>query len=600
MIPKGIFGVCSSTVLDLRETIRSIRHALIDEEEFDFISSPDEKCLLGVTRSTLTPYPYALSSDRNRMSIGVRDGCFFSPSPLGEKPHLAVAPEFNCSPCINGMFQCAAYCEGELVLLSDPWGSLPMYYHVDPRRIVVSSSIQLILTMMDTSDIRYSESGLAQFLCFNTVFDGETPFINVRRLRSTTLMRFDLRSRRISSHRYWTPCVFDGDPKISLRNTVEAFHAAVDRSLRAAPTPVSAALTGGYDTRTIWSVLLQRIPRLRAVTHGMIRGIDVELAEKIAAQFAIEHDVHWIDRTFEDRAPEYLRELVQTTNGFASAEYTHAPFVYRRHLGRSNSILDGNHTHLEGRWSLRNCASSITSKDEFFEAFWKQLFDPALMDCCVPGERSRIIETARNSLCNLVFDPASYESVGIAADVFTIEHLLGCQKTDLALLQNHYNRYLSPYFDLDYVNALSTVPASMRWRQLPQYEIIRRYSPRLARLPRCYSDVRTLGTANPYLLRVPVAWHRFGIPLLQKLLPSSILSALDPYRPSVEYSSLFQKGIFATDVGEFKMPAVIEFRSVNMDGLSSASANPHQSINAALRLIAIAHPSSIFHYRSQR
>lgn len=325
------------------------------------------------------------------------------------------------------------------------------------------------------------------------------------------------------------------DAKISLINTIESFRQAVERCITVAPKPISTALSGGFDSRTIWSVLHYLKTDIRAVTHGMIRGYDVNIAIRVAKTLGIEHDVNWIDETFRDNFYSYLYELVSTTNGMVSGENSHLVYVYRNYLGKAVTIMDGNHSNIEGRWALRNTARHVKNRNDFFEAFWKQIYRPTLTPLLSETKRKKVIEIARDRLDTLIPDPFDWYSIGCAADTINVMHLLAHHGTDAVCLQNHYNRYLTPYFDLDYVNEISKVPERLRWRQKPQYSIVKSFAPQLLRIPRCYSDVRTLGISNPYLLRIPVAWHRKVIPKLKKCFPARWIKMIDPYKPSIDY-----------------------------------------------------------------
>jgi hypothetical protein len=155
-------------------------------------------------------------------------------------------------------------------------------------------------------------------------------------------------------------------------------------------------------------------------------------------------------------------------------------------------------------------------------------------------EATQCIETAKDILSKLLPKIGDHPSVGCAADVFNVMYLLGNHNVDAACLQNHFNRYASPYFDLDYVAQISKVPERQRWKQAPQYAVVRAHAPQWIDIPRCYSDVKTFGGSNPYIARIPVAFHRKVVPVLKRFIPETLVRKIDPYQPSMGYAEWFR------------------------------------------------------------
>jgi hypothetical protein len=540
MLPKGLFGVISSKALDLREITGFVKSRLSDEEDFCFKASCNQKCLLGIIRSNLIPYPATISCSTDSVVVGAVDGVFFSRSRLSDSPHELLSGNFSPESETNGMFIAAASNGLTLRLLSDRFASIPLYYRSHGDMFVFSSALAILLNFPGMPSTRILRRGLAQFLCWHKVLNGDTVFDGVSKLQSAELLEFVTRSGRVSRMKYWLPRIEPDHSGCTVRDTVEAFRQAVDRTVRVSPKPLCAALTGGLDSRTIWSVLKTERDSAAAVTHAAIHGYDFVIAKQIAQSLNLEHHVQWIGGEFLQDYPSHLKSLIECSNSAVSAENAHLPYVYRNHLKYASTIIDGINTFIEKGLGFRRAARSAKTREELFQALWQQLFKPTLVSLMPETESPKLIEMARESLFLITPDPTYWNTPGCAADAFYISHVVGNHVTDAACLQNHFNRFVTPYFDAEYIEQVTKVPEGLRSRSVTQYETVKAHSPDLLSIPRSYSDVRTFVSSSFYMQMIPVVWHKLLIPKLQRFLPNRLIVTMDPYLPTISYDKWFR------------------------------------------------------------
>jgi hypothetical protein len=184
---------------------------------------------------------------------------------------------------------------------------------------------------------------------------------------------------------------------------------------------------------------------------------------------------------------------------------------------------------------------------------WQQLFKPTLVSLMPGTESLRLIEMARNTLFHITPDPMNWNTPGCAADAFYISHIVGNHVTDAACVQNHFNRFVTPYYDADYVDQVTKVPEGLRSRSVTQYEIVKAHSPELLSIPRSYSDVQTFASSNFYVQMIPVVWHKLVIPRLRKLLPDGLIETMDPYLPTISYKKWFRGDLRSEVLGLAKL-----------------------------------------------
>jgi hypothetical protein len=199
-----------------------------------------------------------------------------------------------------------------------------------------------------------------------------------------------------------------------------------------------------------------------------------------------------------------------------SLENAHLPFVYTAHTVYAHSIVDGISTFLERDFGLRRRAMGGTSKDEFFSAVWKYLIGDREGNVEKLESGEEYIRTAREDLYNLLPACVDLSDPEALADTFYLEHIIANHATDAVCLQQHYNRFMTPYYELGYIRALSIVSAVQRSANIPQREIMKRYTPSLRWRPRSYTDIRTFPVPQFHMQLLPVAvdrlLHRFAPP----------------------------------------------------------------------------------------
>ena len=504
MLPKGPFIFHSGITADLDYIRRWITERLDEDERAPFLISADGHCLIGVLRSRAGEYPAVLSSSADRTQMGVLDGVLFDDCPWRSRPHvLAERTRNRVADEANGMFAGIAYGAGAFTLLTDPWGSFPLYWMYSGSSFGASSSLELLAAWMQrVGTLRRDAGGMSQLLSYGTILDGSTIFHGIRKMGAAELLHVAPEDRgSMRSEVYYTPTVAPQPYPGIGEDITGSFRAAVQKVMARVPGATYATLSGGLDSRVIAAVLADGKHPMRFFTHCTHEGHDVGLAREVAGMLCLDHEVYHLPPRLQ--LDSEVGAFLSSTNGAASLNNLHALYSYR-HAGKTAlSMIDGNHTSIEGRWFLRNTAHRVRDRESFFASVRSVLLRGSLL--AFVEDPDVYLEQADACLRALIPDPEDFPSAGCAADTFWVRHMLPNHGTDLALMQNHFHRYLSPYFDREYVDVIARVPERKRWAQWPQYEVLRRFAPELMTLARSYSDILTWRTANPYLLRVPLA-----------------------------------------------------------------------------------------------
>ena len=163
---------------------------------------------------------------------------------------------------LRGQFAYALFDEPQqaVTLFRDRVGVLPLYYHVDGRRLAFASEIKALEPAMPEG-LSVDTASLDDYLTRRAVAAPYTLFAGVRKLLPGHSLRVDT-SGRIDTRTYWELPDARDTVDLSADEAVEAVGAALDAAVAdalVADVPVGAYLSGGVDS----SLIVATATRLR-------------------------------------------------------------------------------------------------------------------------------------------------------------------------------------------------------------------------------------------------------------------------------------------------------------------------------------------------
>ncbi len=588
MLANGIIALCATRPLQTDVLQGRIASLLASDERLDFVVSHDARCMLGAvigSHGGQDAHPW-LTLERSDTGdrLGVFEGWTYVPSVLTGNPARLGERDLDCRTHCNGMFSAASWREGTLTLASDPFASIPLYVWSDSDVFVASSSMEILLTLIP-SEARLNRGALAELLAAQTLFGDDTLIEGVRKMSGATLLRRTAQTGAEESTRYWAPRF---DVHGSVEHAADAFAESVRRTVKLVGDQPHAALTGGIDSRVIWAVLLHDRTPATAVTHAAADGYDLQIAQCISADHGLPHRIARIGDAFLAGAEEDLRRLVEAGNSQCCGDLLHLPYLYRVHAEYTPSIIDGVNTYMERGFALRRAAGGARDRDQLVDSLWAQLRREGLLALLPEDERRSIEATAKERFSHLLPDPADFHAPGAAADTLYLQQLLPHHATDAAAVQNHHVRFLTPYYDLDYLDILLRMPEAQRSAEWLQREVLQRFAPRLLRYPRSYADVRTIPVKWRPLALLPAFWERRVLPHL----PGRVHGRLSLRRSSALHAEWFAGPLHALFRHAQPPPAPLSpeatdafLARLRLGGLSDTA--------AAGWLLVLSHPRSL-------
>lgn len=201
---------------------------------------------------------------------------------------------------VNGMFAIAILDvrRRKLLLFRDRLGKKPLYYFDDGERFLFASDLAALHPHPRFSR-RINELAVCHYFLYNYIPGTEAIFEGVHKLRPGSWLAYDLTTRRITRHQYWSAldAIAGG---VSARratpgNALEEFDSLLLDSVRLrtlSDVPLGCFLSGGVDSSAIAAALTKVSPgRVKTFTIGFReREYDEsEHARRVASHLGTEH-----------------------------------------------------------------------------------------------------------------------------------------------------------------------------------------------------------------------------------------------------------------------------------------------------------------------
>lgn len=197
-----------------------------------------------------------------------------------------------CLERFNGHFAFAIWdvTRKRLLLARDRFGTHPLYYRADDKRLIFGSEVKAILSCLDER-VQVELHALNEYLTFQNVLSDLTLFRGVRLLPPGCLLLLDLGTRKVTQERYWdfrfpTHPLTVGKEEAA-EELFRLFEQAVTRQLMS-DVPIGCYLSGGMDSGSITAIARRNLGRLTTFTGGFdlssASGLELGFDERSAAE----------------------------------------------------------------------------------------------------------------------------------------------------------------------------------------------------------------------------------------------------------------------------------------------------------------------------
>jgi asparagine synthase (glutamine-hydrolysing) len=402
---------------------------------------------------------------------------------------------FSAVAALEGSFAAAIVDvrEQTVSIISDRFGTRPIYYARTPNRFLFGSSIACLLADPEISR-DFDWQGISQFFTFGHYFNDNTSLSAVKLLPSAAILEFDARANKLTLQRYWSGSERVGRSPATRQEACEAVDEALVASVRKRQTSDDArlgiSLSGGLDARTILGTLDHRQSNLATVCMGMEGSQDHKASTELARLVGCQHYNHILDTAFLGEFGRHLENMVRLTDGQYLSQCIVMPTlpVYQRlgigvlMRGHAGELL---HMSKAYNYSLDTEALNLRTDAALEEWLWRRL--KAYIQDGVDGPlfASRELDSlqvARKSLGQALADTPHGESpAGRVAHLFLDQRVR--RETMLSMMKfRSVSEPRLPYLDRLLVERLLATPVEWRMGDEIQTYILQKHQPRFCQV----------------------------------------------------------------------------------------------------------------------
>ena len=184
-----------------------------------------------------------------------------------------------------------------LFMARDRIGQKPLFYKITNERIIVSSTLEPIIKLLDSFEVDLES--VYTFLQVGVVPAPKTIFKNINKLKNGEYMVFDVQANQIIEKRiYWSPEQFIDYRKYDYEEFMSIFDEAVKKRC-VADVEISSFLSGGLDSTSIIKKASEYLPSMNTFSVGFLdKQFDESYwAEMASNKFDIPNTLEKIDES---------------------------------------------------------------------------------------------------------------------------------------------------------------------------------------------------------------------------------------------------------------------------------------------------------------
>ncbi len=223
-------------------------------------------------------------------------------------------------------------------IYSDHFGIRKFFRYQNGETFIFSNDLKIVTKLVAVTP---SKENMAVYALSYHFIGGITMFDNVFYNKGAEVVKFG--DSKLSFSNYWDP--EDLISKTKEGKNHEPFDDIFDSILNSylkyyATEHLSLSLTGGVDSRLLFSVLKDQKGNLHTYTYGNPHSVDCKLAKRIAEDYKIPHSIHDIKfsvNSFGDTA----REVVRQGQSLCSLHRAHRLKAIEQEAAFANSMFLG-------------------------------------------------------------------------------------------------------------------------------------------------------------------------------------------------------------------------------------------------------------------
>lgn len=373
----------------------------------------------------------------------------------------------------------------EVIIISDRFGTRPLYYSRKEGSILFASEVKAILK--DRSFVKKMDyEALGNFFVFGEILGDRTFFEGVKVLPNASILTWT--KNGISISKYWD-LTYRGGEKLEdvdsmVDELVEKFMNAVSNHLKE-PYRYTVSLSGGLDSRSVLSAASQtkKCQDVTAFTFGMPSCDDIRIARTVANKLNIRHRAIEYDPSF---LTKYFDEVVHLNDGMDYIAVCYLPYVsvnvrnfadvylqgFALDLLLGGSFLDSRLFRVKTDAEL---AGLLYSKKILFP---ENLLSSLLTEECFQKIKGKALKSLLTAL-----KESRGKTFADKADYFSIVNHVRRRTLMGSVINRNYVEEGMPTLDNEFIEVISKIPANLRFNHKIYVKFLRKVAPKTVTIP---------------------------------------------------------------------------------------------------------------------
>ncbi|GEM_PF-2611637 len=415
----------------------------------------------------------------------------------------------------------------ELTVITDRLGRFPVFYCEFANTTVVTTDLHSLFNAGIIAPALHEES-IIDFLTIGFPLGEQSLFRGVKRVCGGEVLKISRTG--ITRDTYWehryTNTLDDVDA------LVDSFQFCVDRAVRRSGN-AAVTLSGGWDSRATCSIVPKVNSPVCTVTYGVKESTDAEVAHLVAETLHIPHLLITPEKKFFDSFSDWAQKVISLSNGHATIDLAFQTYIYERLSEQFPAVLDS--AGCEFRRGIRARLAARHAKcTEDISTFLTTMYATGIWnDSIINTDFYRSYSSAtRRKLVNWL-DASPATTFEEQIDVFLTRELWAHHYAHGYPLQTNIIACQMPFSDNEFYDLFLQAVPDIRWTHRFHEAVIRRFAPRLERIPISYGSCR-VPYGESMRRYLPVLYH-VALSRLASTKPLFWLGWLDNYKPFRPY-----------------------------------------------------------------
>lgn len=414
-----------------------------------------------------------------------------------------------------------------IILVTDKLSTRPIYYALKDKELIFSTHARAILQYPGFLR-KINEMAIVKFLMYGKIgIIGDDTFFNgVKTMPPASILVTTKDEYEI--HQYWDLEYKEGknfDAKKCAENLAKIFSRSINTLINRFNGNVALLLSGGLDSRSILAALNPIEERVTAITFGINRCTDINIAKKVASKFEVNHLV--IEYDPEDLA-RYANYIVYVTDGQDIVSVSYIPYIIQKTAEYgSNIVMHG--------FALDNLLGGIFLRGEYFkikdvkefiyllEKNWS-LFSVNELRCILGIKLSSLINIAKNEFIKVAM-MCKGDSFPNKANYFSARTRLRFISMGSVIIREFAEELLPAITD-GALDIITKIPARERYNHKFHRKFLLRLSIKASKVP--YGNI-LVPPILPHKLWRPVQGFFFIIDKIMKKMSNGRISLFTSY-----------------------------------------------------------------------